>query len=98
MAALLICFVSPKLPLRRLAIPGVAFLASIASSVYLTDKLVIHFALQFCATHTLAPTSVRAHLFVEICIYAAGAALFLAVERPFLLLGQRVAGWRSPRE
>ncbi len=98
MAALLVCFVSPRLPFRRLHLPGAAFLASIAYSVYLTHKLVIHFALQFCAAHTLLLTSVWAHLFVEICIYAAGTVLFLAVERPFLLLRQRVASWRPPRE
>lgn len=36
MALLLICAVSPALPLRRIAVPGAAFLASIAYSVYLS--------------------------------------------------------------
>src|SRR5207248_6132417 len=44
MAALLICAVSPRLSLRRIAIPGAAFLASIAYSAYLIQKFVIHAA------------------------------------------------------
>ncbi len=42
MAALLVCAVSPRLPFRRVAIPGAAFIASIAYSAYLIQKLVIH--------------------------------------------------------
>lgn len=91
MAALLVCFVSPRLPFQRLAIPGAAFLASIAYSVYLSHKLVIHFVLQLCARYQIPLTSLWALLLVEGCIYAAGAALFLAVERPFLLLRRRLA-------
>src|SRR5207244_436106 len=48
MAALLVCAVSPRLPLRRVALPGAAFVASIAYSAYLIQKLVIHFVAQFC--------------------------------------------------
>lgn len=91
MAAFLVCAVSPRLPLERIAVPGAAFLASIAYSVYLSHKLLIHFALQLCARYQIALTSLPALLLVHLLIYLAGAILFLAVERPFLLLRRRVA-------
>src|SRR5438045_2321959 len=53
MAALLVCSVSPRLVLRRVKIPGAAFIASIAYSAYLVQKLVIHFVAQFCVTHNI---------------------------------------------
>src|SRR5437016_6453205 len=91
MAALLVCAVSPKSFFRRVAIPGAAFVASIAYSAYLIQKLVIHFVAQFCTTHDLALTSVPALVLVEICVYAAATLLFLAIERPFLQLRHRLA-------
>src|SRR5207248_10975870 len=91
MAALLICAISPRLPFRRIAIPGAAFIASIAYSAYLIQKLVIHAVAQFCTTHDIAPTSLPALVLVEICVYAAATLLFLAVERPFLKLRHRLA-------
>ena len=92
MAALLVCAVSPRLPFCRIKIPGAAFIASIAYSAYLVQKLVIHFVARFCSTHDIALTSVPAIIGVEICIYAAATILFLAVERPFLQLRHRIAG------
>jgi peptidoglycan/LPS O-acetylase OafA/YrhL len=94
MAALLICAVSPRLPFRRVEVPGAAFFASIAYSVYLSHKLVIHAAIQLCSTHNIALTSFPAHLLVELSIYAAGTLLFLAVERPFLQLRRRLTKQR----
>ena len=91
MAALLVCAVSPRLPFRRVAIPGAAFVASIAYSAYLIQKLVIHFVAQLCSSHNIALTSVPALLLVEVCVYAAGTILFLAIERPFLQLRHRIA-------
>ncbi len=93
MAALLVCVVSPELPFQHRAIPGAAFLASIAYSVYLSHKLVIHFVLWVCTSYQIPLTSIWALLLVEVCIYVAGGALFFAVERPFLLLRRRVASW-----
>src|SRR5207302_1849049 len=90
-AALLICAVSPRLPLRRVVLPGAAFVASIAYSAYLIQKLVIHFVAQFCSNHNIALTSAFALLGVELCVYAGATILFLAVERPFLQLRHRVA-------
>src|SRR5207248_10169929 len=91
MYALLICAVIPRLPFRRVAIPGAAFITIIAYSTYLVQKLVIHFVAQFCASHNIALTSVWALLGVELCVYAAAIILFLAVERPFLQLRHRLA-------
>jgi peptidoglycan/LPS O-acetylase OafA/YrhL len=91
MAALLICAVSPRLPLRRVAIPGAAFIASIAYSSYLIQKFVIHAAGEFCATHNINPVSTPALIGVELCVYASATILFFAVERPFLQLRKRLA-------
>ena len=95
MAALLICANSPRLPFRRIAIPGAAFIASIAYSAYLIQKLVIHAVEQFCSSHNIQPTSALALVGVELCVFAAGTLLFLLVERPFLQLRKRLAPRRS---
>jgi peptidoglycan/LPS O-acetylase OafA/YrhL len=97
MAALLVCAVSPRLFFRRIAIPGAAFIASIAYSAYLVQKLVIHFVAQFCTTRDIALTSAPALVGVEICVYLAGFILFLLIERPFLQLRHRLAP-RSSRK
>jgi len=95
MAALLICVLSPRLPFRRVAIPGAAFIASIAYSAYLIQKLVIHFVAQFCTTHDIVLMSVPALVLVDICVYAAATLLFLVIERPFLQLRHRLAPRRA---
>jgi peptidoglycan/LPS O-acetylase OafA/YrhL len=91
MAALLVCSVSARLPFSRVEIPGAAFLASVAYSVYLSHKLVIHSVIQLCHRYSIPLTSVWALLLIESAVYLAGAALFFAVERPFLRLRNRVA-------
>jgi peptidoglycan/LPS O-acetylase OafA/YrhL len=91
MAALLICAVSPRLPFGRVKIPGAAFIASIAYSAYLIQKLVIHFVAQYCSAHDIAPTSIAALVGVQVYVYAAATLLFIAAERPFLLLRHRLA-------
>jgi peptidoglycan/LPS O-acetylase OafA/YrhL len=91
MAALLVCALSPRLPFQRIKVPGVAFIASVAYSAYLVQKLVIHFVVQFCATYSITKTSFFALVGIQVCIYAAATVLFLAVERPFLQLRHRFA-------
>jgi peptidoglycan/LPS O-acetylase OafA/YrhL len=91
MAALLVCAQSDRLPLRRVRIPGTAFIASIAYSAYLVQKLVIHAVAKFCLAHDIALTSTFALVGVELCVYVVAAILFLAVERPFLQLRHRLA-------
>jgi peptidoglycan/LPS O-acetylase OafA/YrhL len=103
MAAILVCAVSPRLPLCRVAIPGAAFIASIAYSAYLIQKLVINGAAQFCTNHSIDLTSVPALLGVELCVCIAATILFLSIERPFLLLRRSLAppverGSRESRE
>ena len=95
MAALLVCALSPRLPLCRVAIPGAAFIASIAYSAYLIQKLVINAVEQFCTSHNIQPTSALALVGVELCVYATATLLFLLVERPFLQLRKRLAPRRS---
>ncbi len=94
-AALLICAVSPRSFVSRVKIPGAAFIASIAYSAYLVQKLVIHAAAEFCRAHEIDLTSTLALIGVEVCIYAAASILFFAVERPFLQLRKRVAPRRQ---
>lgn len=91
MATLLVCAVSSRLPFRRIAVPGAAFIASIAYSAYLVQKLVIHFAGEFLATQNISLTSFPAIVGVQLCVYAVATVLFLAVERPFLQLRHRIA-------
>jgi peptidoglycan/LPS O-acetylase OafA/YrhL len=88
-AALLLCAVSSELPFSRVAIPGAAFLATVAYSVYLSHKLMIHWALTFGGAHSIAERSVTGYLLMLSSILVAGSALFLAVERPFLQMRQR---------
>ena len=94
-AALLVCAQSDRLPLRRIAIPGAAFIASIAYSAYLIQKLVIHFVAQFCSAHDIALTSTPALVGVELCVYAVATLLFVTIERPFLLLRHRISPRRA---
>src|SRR5438094_572505 len=96
MAALLICAISPRLVFRRVAIPGAAFIASIAYSAYLIQKLVIRFVEQFCASHNIVLTSAPALICVELCVYAAATILFFTVERPFLQLRHRITPRSRP--
>jgi peptidoglycan/LPS O-acetylase OafA/YrhL len=91
MAALLICAVSPRLLFCRVAVPGAAFIATIAYSAYLIQKLAIHFVAQFCTRQNIALTSVPALIGVELCVYAAATILFFAIERPFLQLRHQIA-------
>ncbi|MDQ6654699.1 MAG: acyltransferase [Verrucomicrobiota bacterium] len=86
---LLVCAVSPKLPLSRVAVPGATFLASIAYSVYLSHKLAIHFVEGICDAHAIPRASVSGYLLVLAVITVVGAALYFAVERPFLIIRQR---------
>jgi peptidoglycan/LPS O-acetylase OafA/YrhL len=95
MAALLVCAVSPRLPFAKVRIPGAAFIASIAYSAYLIQKLVIHAVAPFCAEHQIDATSALPLIAVQLCVFAAGTILFLAIERPFLLLRHRIASRSS---
>lgn len=90
-AALLVCVQSDRSPLRRVRVPGAAFIASIACSAYLVQKLAIHFTAEMCSRYNIDPTSALGLVLVELSVYAAAITLFLAVERPFLQLRKRIA-------
>jgi peptidoglycan/LPS O-acetylase OafA/YrhL len=91
MTMLLLCAVSPGSALARVKIPGAAFVASIAYSAYLVQKLAIHFTAQICSAYNIDPTSASALVLVQLCVYAAAIILFFGVERPFLQLRHRIA-------
>ena len=90
MVTLLLCALSPRLPFSRWHLPGSAFFASIAYSVYLSHKLVIHQMLGLCSSYQIDPASLKGHLLVQVAIYLTGLILFLVVERPFLQLRRRL--------
>jgi peptidoglycan/LPS O-acetylase OafA/YrhL len=90
MSALLICALSPRLPLARFRVAGAGFIASISYSVYLSHKLIIHQVARFCLEHGFAFTSATALVLLQVGIYFAGTALFFVVERPFLQLRHRL--------
>lgn len=91
----LISAVSPEMALSRVAIPGAAFFATVAYSIYLSHKLVIHWIEGTCAAHAIPLTSVSALLILFTAITLLGAILFFAVERPFLQLRQRQIGTKA---
>jgi peptidoglycan/LPS O-acetylase OafA/YrhL len=82
MGTFLICAVSPRLPLSRVSLPGAAFLATIAYSIYLSHKLAIHWIQDLSAAHSIS--SAAAYPVMLMSILLAGSVLFFAVERPFL--------------
>lgn len=90
MALFLICGVSPRLPFHHIHVPGAAFLARIAYSVYLSHKIVVHFAAGLCSRHAVAPASFQAILALDASILIVGTALYFVVERPFLQLRNRI--------
>ena len=88
MGTFLVCAVSPNLPLSRVPVPGAAFVATVAYSVYLSHKLPIHWIEQTCTAHSV-PFALS-YLLMLGAILIIGSTLFLAVERPFLQVRQRV--------
>ncbi len=91
MGALLLCAVSPRVAVSRRSIPGAIFIASIAYSVYLSHKLVIHQVVGLCTALGIELASWPALVLVQLAVYAGGALLFFAVERPFLKLRRRLS-------
>jgi peptidoglycan/LPS O-acetylase OafA/YrhL len=74
--------------LSRVKIPGAKLIATLAYSLYLTHKELIHLV-DLCI-----PAIAHAHVFLWLVVYAVcclivAAALYLCVERPFLILRDR---------
>lgn len=90
MALFLICSLSPELPFHRSSVPGAGFLARIAYSVYLSHKLVVHYAAGLFSQYSIRLTSLGALLALAALVCACGTALYFSVERPFLKLRNRI--------
>ena len=90
MALFLVCSVSPRLPFQHVHVPGAALLARIAYSVYLSHKIVVHFAAGVCSQYAVAPASFQAILALDASIMIVGTALYFVVERPFLQIRYRI--------
>ena len=84
---LLLCVVSPRLPFARVPIPGAAFLATIAYSLYLTHKIPIHWMEVFA--HARSLPAIAAYALAMALALLIGVLLFILVERPFLRLRER---------
>jgi peptidoglycan/LPS O-acetylase OafA/YrhL len=76
--------------LGRQRVPGMAWLAAVSYSVYLSHKLAFH-AVQTVAGEGLEGTGLLAFACYAIAALAVGALLHYGVERPFLLLRDRRA-------
>ncbi len=83
----LICALSPRLPFATVPVPGAAFLATIAYSLYLTHKVPIHWVEVFARARSLSP--ILAYALAMTLALLIGVLLFVFVERPFLRLRER---------
>ncbi len=90
MAILLVCSVSHRLPFHLRKIPGAAFLARMAYSIYLSHKIVVHFLADVFPKHGITPSSLWGLVGLGVAVLMVGTALYFAVERPFLQLRNRV--------
>ncbi|MFN2476219.1 MAG: acyltransferase family protein [Chthoniobacterales bacterium] len=96
LAMFLVCAASSRLSVAHVGVPGVGFVASIAYSVYLSHKLVVHAVAKFCEPRGIPPTSMLRITLAIMSSGVVGAALFFAVERPFLNYRQRTISASNP--
>jgi peptidoglycan/LPS O-acetylase OafA/YrhL len=80
--------------LARLRIPGAQIVATLAFSLYLTHKEVVHLDQHFFPNLTADPNLKATLLYAATCLIAA-AALHLSVERPFMKLREHFDGRRT---
>ena len=83
--------VSPGSALSRTRIPGARLLALLAFSLYLTHKEMAHLAHVYLPGLTQHRDLKAATIYAVSCLLGA-SALYLSVERPFLLLRERLTG------
>lgn len=95
MAALVAAGASPSSLIGRFAIPGAAPVAAISYSLYLSHKAAIHM-LQAWAGPTLAPHPLLSFLAYSAAVLIVGGGLYLAIERPFLRLRDRLVKRPAP--
>lgn len=87
MGSFLVCAVSPRSPLSRVAVPGAAFLATMAYSLYLSHKMPIHWVERL--TEAQGWPVWPAYFLMLALVLVIGCVLFFAVERPFLQIRER---------
>jgi peptidoglycan/LPS O-acetylase OafA/YrhL len=75
----------------RMRVPGARMFAVLAYSLYLTHKEVAHLD-ELCLPSVMAARDWRAVVVMIVSCLAVAAALYFAVERPFLVLRDRRAG------
>ena len=80
--------------LARVRIPGATLVATLAFSLYLTHKEVVHLDHQYLAGIESRGVGTMLMLYAVTCM-AAAAVLYLCVERPFMILRDRQAGRRA---
>jgi len=94
LAALVVAGASPTSLLGRWRVPGAGWIAAMAYSLYLTHKQVYHL-LHVAVGSGLDHWPIMAFVSYALAALAAGALLYLAVERPFLKLRDRLGGLRA---
>ncbi len=87
-ACLVVAAASARSVIGRWPVPGMAWIAAISYSLYLSHKLVFHAVERFWG-EALAGRGLLAFAVYAMATLAAGALLHYAVERPFLQLRER---------
>lgn len=80
--------------LARYSVPGAGMMATLAYSIYLTHKEVIHLD-RYVFGKMLNMDGVGGWILYPITILASGTLLYLCVERPFLKLRERIISPKS---
>ena len=93
MAGLVAAAASPRGLLARLRIPGASAVAAIAYSLYLVHKPVMHLTRLYLGASLEGHPTLAVVVFPALAI-AAGAVLYVGVERPFLKLRDRLLARR----
>jgi peptidoglycan/LPS O-acetylase OafA/YrhL len=91
---MLIAAMSPKCILSRYRLMPSALLATLAYAIYLSHKIIYHLV----NTHLKPILNMNSYEIFLICLVAAticGYALHLGVEKPFLILSNKIAGYRK---
>jgi peptidoglycan/LPS O-acetylase OafA/YrhL len=94
---LVIAALSPKSPPTRSLLPGTRWGATLAFALYLTHKQVLHLVRPTILSLGLDPDGFAAFALAAAACLAASALLYFFVERPFLLLRDRLADRRVLR-
>lgn len=95
LAAIVLAAVSPGTLASRWRVPGVSAIAAMAFSLYLTHKAVYHLVREYLGVYLQGSNLLSLSVYLGAAL-AAGALLYLTVERPGLRLRERF-GKTGPR-